>query len=99
MADTTIIPTTLEQLIPIWNVLENMTVSLDRLGEYERIHGEEAAKAALHAYINPELCWKIAQARQVLVSILEEHDSSLLDYLERLTDDEENIGYWDGPTQ
>ena len=98
MPDTHIVPTNIEQLVPIWNVLENLTVSLDRLGEYERIHGQEAAKAALHAFVNPALFQKIAQARHMLVSILEKHDPSLMDYLERLADDETNIGYWDGPT-
>jgi hypothetical protein len=97
MPDITVVPITIEQLIPIWKVLEDLTVSLDRLGEYERIHGQEAAKAALHAYVTPALSQNIAQARHVLVSILEKHDSSLMDYLERLADDEATIGYWDGP--
>lgn len=98
MSNTDIIPTTIEQLIPIWKVLENLTVSLDRLGEYERIHGQEAARAALQAYINPALFQKIAQARHILVSLLEKHDPNLMDYLERLADNETTIGYWDGPT-
>ena len=47
MPKPTIIRAEAESLIEIWKVLENLTVSLDRLGEYERLHGEEAAKNAL----------------------------------------------------
>ncbi|WP_261664447.1 hypothetical protein [Deinococcus sp. Marseille-Q6407] len=32
-----------EDLLEIWRVLENLTVTLDRLGHYERLHGEAAA--------------------------------------------------------
>ncbi|HEY0738687.1 MAG TPA: hypothetical protein VGD69_27460 [Herpetosiphonaceae bacterium] len=89
----------LDDLLEVWKVLEVLTVSLDRIGEYWRIRGEEAAKQALHEFIGPQLFEKIADARGRMVTILEAHDPQIMEHLEQLAEDEAQLGYWDGPQQ
>lgn len=89
----------LDNLLAVWKVLEVLTVSLDRIGEYWRIHGEEAAKQALHEFVGPDLFEKIADARTRMVAMLEAHDPQIRDHLEQLDQDEAQLGYWDGPPQ
>ncbi len=96
MSDDTVIQADRESLVEVWKVLENVTVSLDRLGTYRRIHGEAAAQDAILEYFDPSLFQQITQARGLLVTILEKHDPGMLDQLEQLSTNEAAIGYWDG---
>jgi hypothetical protein len=84
-----------DSLIQVLNVLEVLTVSLDRLGAYELSHGEEAAKEALHQFVGPVIVQKIAEARALMTGILENCDPAIMERLELL--DEREMGYWDGP--
>ncbi|HEY0606321.1 MAG TPA: hypothetical protein VGD58_25585 [Herpetosiphonaceae bacterium] len=89
----------LNSLLEVWKVLEVLTVSLDRMGEYWRIHGEEAAKQALHEFVGPDLFEKIADARTRMVVMLQAHDPQIREHMEQLAEDEAQLGYWDGPQQ
>jgi hypothetical protein len=87
-----------EKLVEVWKVLEVLTVSLDRLGMYQVFNGEEAAKEALHRFIGPAISEKIADARYLMVSILESRDPKIGDRLEEMAENEQEMGYWNGPT-
>lgn len=89
-------PSELQNLIDVWKVLEMLTVSLDRLGTYERTHGKEAGTEALDQFINSEVANKISTARSLIVQIMEQHDIDIRDRLEVLAENEEEIGYWRG---
>jgi hypothetical protein len=84
-------------LIAIWNVLNILTVSFDRLGSYELTHGESAAKDALHLFLQPALVGDIAHARFILARVLDEQAPALSVYLEETPDDQLGLRYWDGP--
>lgn len=86
-----------ETLIEVWKVLEMLTVSLDRLGEYERDCGQEAAKNALDKFIGGLTFDRIAHARSLMVSILEQCDPTIRERLEMMAEHEDEIGYWNGP--
>jgi hypothetical protein len=86
-----------DSLIEVWKVLEMLTVSLDRLGEYERDCGQESARNALDTFMGPPMFHRIAHARSIMVSILEQCDPAMMDRLELMAEDEDEIGYWDGP--
>ncbi len=87
----------LEQLIEVWKVLEILTVSWDRMGSYWLAHDEDAAKDALHEFMNPTLFERISHARSLVVSMLEYHAPVILDYLEKMSENESEMGYWNGP--
>lgn len=87
----------IESLIEVWKVLEALTVSLDRLGTYWNFHGKKAAKEALLEYFEPVLNNRIANARKLLVEFLENCDPNLPEKLEFMSENEEDIGYWNGP--
>lgn len=84
-------------LIEIWKVLEVLTVSLDRIGEYEVAHGEDHARAALTNYMGPAMYERIAQARARMLSLLQGCSPSMMDHLEEMAEDEAELGYWRGP--
>jgi hypothetical protein len=90
--------TDLYRLIEIWKVLEILTVSSGRMGHFWLEHGEEAAKEALHQYMGPAMFEKIAQARSLIISVMENYDPAIMNRLEELADNEAEMGYWDGPT-
>lgn len=87
----------LETLIDVWQVLENLTVSIDRIGSYQLLHGDAAAKEALQDYVNPTLCNLIVNARHELVIMMEKCDPRILHSLEEIA--ETQIQYWDGPSE
>ena len=89
--------TNLNRLIEIWKVLEILTVSLDRMGEFWRVYGEDAAKEALHQYMGPAMFRNIAQARDLILTIIETYDPSMLDQLEEMANNETAMAYWGGP--
>jgi hypothetical protein len=41
----------MQKLLEVWKVLETLTVSSRRMGEFWLAYGEEAAKDALHEYM------------------------------------------------
>jgi hypothetical protein len=86
-----------ETLIEVWKVLEVLTVSLDRIGEYWLLCGEQSAKDALAAFMGPAMNEQIATARALIVSTLERCDPTLRDRLELLAEHETELGYWSGP--
>lgn len=90
--------TDLEQLLEVWKVLETLTVSLRRLGEFELSYGEEQAKAALDEYVNPALSQRIARARRLIIEVMARHDPAIMDRLEELSVRDAGIGYWSGPS-
>jgi len=83
-------------LLEIWKVLEVLTVSLDRLGEFELIHGEGPAKEALHRFMGPGQCSKIAHTRKLMTELLINCDPALDKLTEELAENEVAMGYWDG---
>ena len=89
--------TDLDSLIEIWKVLELLTVSSNRVGHFWLEHGEDAAKEALHQYMGPPIFRKLAQARKLIISVMENYDPAIMDRLEELADNEAEMGYWDGP--
>src|SRR5262245_4640487 len=89
--------TDLDSLVEIWKVLEILTVSLDRMGHFWLEHGEDAAKEALHQYMEHTMSEKITQARSLIISVMENYDPAIMDRLEELADNEAEMGYWDGP--
>ncbi|MFC6617922.1 hypothetical protein [Deinococcus radiophilus] len=93
-------PKTLDtaELLEVWKVLENLTVSLDRLGLYQLRYGEAGAMHELHRHLSPELVRRIAHARRLTVDALTRDDPDMLERLEQLAEDEAAIGYWTGPT-
>jgi hypothetical protein len=84
-------------LIEVWKVLEALTVSLDRMGYYWLKEGEEAAQQELHKYLNPKMFRRISKARSTIDAMLLACDPSNYEYLERLAQNEDDIGYWQGP--
>jgi hypothetical protein len=86
-----------EQLIEVWKVLEVVTVSLDRMGSYWLAHDEDAAKDALHEFMNPTRFEKISHARSLVVSMLSDHDPAIIPHLEKMSENESEMGYWNGP--
>ncbi len=86
-------------LIEVWKILEMLTVSIDRLGSFEIFHGEEAAKNALHDFIGAEVSERIAIARRIISSALRASDPSVGYKLEIMAENEEDIGYWNGPKE
>lgn len=84
------------QLIEVWKVLEALTVSLDRIGAYWRIRGEIPAQEALNAYLNPDMFKRIAGARSIISTMIENIDPALGKELDRLAEDGTSIGYWQG---
>jgi hypothetical protein len=86
-----------EKLIEVWKVLEALTVSMDRIGTYWLAHGEEAAKQALHEYMNPAVNKRIAIARHLITGVLEARDPKMRRRLEEIAGNESDIPYWDGP--
>jgi hypothetical protein len=87
----------LADLIAVWKVLEMLTVSLDRIGTYEYRYGEDAGKNALDQFMNPKGVQKISSARMILKEFMQQHDPNMRDRLEILAENEEDIGYWNGP--
>ena len=85
-----------DDLIAVWKVLEALTVSLNRMGHYGIIHGEDAAKEALLTFMRPPMFDKIARARRTLVTMLESCDPAIREHLEMLASNEAEIGYWQG---
>lgn len=83
------------QLIQAWAVLNGLAVSLRRIGEYELEFGAEAAQRALSTYIGPTMVQNIAQARRLIVEVLEQHEPTIMNRLEEIGDSLEP--YWDGP--
>lgn len=88
----------LEKLLAVWKVLETLAVSLDRMGIFWHFHSEEQAKAALLEYMNPALVQRIAHARRLTIEVMQEHDPAIYDRLEALSEQDNGIGYWDGPS-
>jgi hypothetical protein len=86
-----------EKLIEVWKLLEALAVSMDRMGHYWRIHGEEVAKEAIHDYMGPAMSVRIAHARSLLLDILGTDNPDIGNRLERIAEDEDEIGYWQGP--
>ena len=82
-------------LIHIWQVLEALTVSLDRIGMYAALHGDAAAQAELFRWIGPGPLDDIAAARGRLTRLLLAHDPYMDSYLEYLA--ETAISYWEAP--
>jgi hypothetical protein len=95
--DNSLYNSDLDKLIEIWKVLEILTVSSDRIGHFWLEHGEDAAKDAIHQYMGPRMSGKLAQARSLIISVMENHDPAIMDRLEELSDNEAEMGYWDGP--
>ena len=87
----------LEQLIEVWKTLEVLTVSLDRMGSYWLAHDEDAAKTALHQFMDATLFEKISHARSLVVSMLEDHAPAIIHNLEKISENESEMGYWNGP--
>lgn len=87
----------IDKLIEVWKVLEVLTVSLDRLGTYERIHGREASERALSDFMRPPLFQQIAHARSLITSMLEEYDDTMYDKLDEIADKDCEPKYWNGP--
>jgi|GEM_PF-2579529 len=87
----------LEHLIEIWKVLEMITGSMRRLGHYQLSQGEDAAKDAIHSFMGPVVFRKVANARTLIVSIIEGCDSNMSILLDSLAEDKNDIGYWEGP--
>jgi hypothetical protein len=86
------------QLVEVWRVLESLTVSLDRLGMYQLHVGERRAQEALDRYMNPAMFQRIANARRILVTLIEELDETMAEELERLAEEDDGIGYWSRET-
>jgi hypothetical protein len=86
-----------EKLIEVWKVLEALTVSMDRMGHYWLWQGEEAAKQALHQYMDPALFNRIAQARYLITAVLEARNPRMRRRLDELAEKEDDIPYWNGP--
>jgi hypothetical protein len=86
-----------DKLLEIWKVLEALTVSLNRIGWYWHFHGEEAAKDALHRYLDTDMWNKIADARYLTVWLLEAHNRSIETRLEEMSASGKEIKYWNGP--
>jgi hypothetical protein len=84
-----------QQRIQVWAVLNGLAVSLRRIGEYEIEHGEAAAQRALLDYLGPTTTRNIAQARRLIVEVLERHDPTIMDHLEELSDG--LVPYLNGP--
>lgn len=85
-----------EALLEVWKVLEALTVSGRRIGQYENLYGETAGKQAISDYMGASLFQRIAKARSIIASILERADPTLSDKLETMAENEEDIGYWQG---
>lgn len=85
-----------ENLSEVWAVLEALTVSLDRIGHFERIKGKDAAQTALNQFLDLAMTQKIARARTLIATFLEENDPSISHHLDALAEDEQRLGYWRG---
>lgn len=89
----------IEKLIDVWKVLEALTVSMDRMGSYWIGHSEQAKLTfdALSEYLSPDMVGRIADARRLVVDILESEAPNEVDHIEKLAEDEAAIGYWQYP--
>ncbi len=90
-------PDDIEKLIEVWRVLNVLTVSTDRLSEYWRVHGEEAAKEAIVNFTGPRMSAQIANARALMADVLEKQDPTMAERLDAMGEDEVELDYWDGP--
>src|SRR4051812_17267390 len=86
-----------EKLVEIWRVLVALSVSMDRLGAYNLVCGEEAAKDAVHQFFGAEMFQRISKARGAITTLLIERDPTIEERLEAIGDNEMEMGYWNGP--
>lgn len=71
-------------LMQAWSVLEKLTVSLDKIGGHYAVPGDRGPQApeerqrmleAIGAYLSPELCREIAEAREVIGRFLPDDEA------------------------
>jgi hypothetical protein len=87
-----------ERLTEVWKILEVLTVSLDRIGTYEALHGTERGQAAFAKFmLNPAMFQRITTARTYVQQLLLAQDPALEEQLEAWSDDEVMLGYWQAP--
>jgi hypothetical protein len=86
-----------KKLIEIWQALESLVVSIDRIGSYEVDNGKEAALKALDSYFVPENCNKIAHARMLINELIETEFPGTDKELEEMAENEKLIGFWQYP--
>jgi hypothetical protein len=48
--------------------------------------------------MNPALNQRIAHARHLAIELMEANDPAIMERLETLSEQDDGIGYWDGPS-
>ena len=81
----------IEDLFYVWEVLELITVSLDRIGSFQALHGDEIGQKALVDFLTPEVWQKLSKSRRIMVTFLEEMDVNNREKMEKQS---EVISYW-----
>lgn len=85
-----------KKLIEVWKTLEVLTVSVQRIGRFHASRGEEKGKQALLEFFEPSIFQRIATSRHIMVDILEHIDPDIYNKLEEMSENEADIGYWNG---
>jgi hypothetical protein len=83
-----------DPLVEIWEMLEVLVVSLDRIGAHAALRGKEAGVAALDEFFSPELNARIVRARRLCVELIESRGQEASDLLDALAENESEMGYW-----
>lgn len=87
-----------ERLLEALQVIEGLRRSLQDIGRYTMIHGEEKGQKALWDYTGPHLYRRLTHAREqveaTLLAVAPEREEELV----ALFDDDEKLQVWSGPT-
>lgn len=87
-----------DRLLEALQVIEGLRRSLQDIGRYTLIHGEEKGQRVLWAYTGPHLYRRLTHAREqvetALLAVAPEREEELI----ALLDDDETLQVWSGPT-
>jgi hypothetical protein len=87
-----------ERLLEALQIIEGLRRSLQDIGRYTIIHGEEKGQRVLWAYTGPHLYRRLTHAREqveaALLAVAPEREEELI----ALLDDDERLQVWSGPT-
>ena len=86
-----------ERLLEALQVIEGLRRSLQDIGRYTMIHGEEKGQKALWDYIGPHLYRRLTHAREQVEATLLAVAPERAEELIALFDDDEKLQVWSGP--
>lgn len=86
-----------ERLVEALQIIEGLRRSLENIGRYTTLHGEEKGQKVLWAYIGPHVYRRLTHAQEqvedTLLAVAPEREVDLA----ALLDDDEKLQVWSGP--